>query len=83
MAGEIGKLTRLDTNAAQRVQQPQPGQHAHCMRQHVDADPERLERRGGFEHAARNACAMQTERQAEPANATADDQNPINRDIPL
>src|SRR5450756_2425060 len=44
------------------------------MRQHVDADPERLQRRHALEHFGRNANLVQAERQRQPADAAAGDE---------
>jgi hypothetical protein len=43
--------------------------------QQVDADADRLDLRRGLEDAARDAAAMQLEREREPADAAADDQD--------
>ena len=45
------------------------------MRQHVDADAERLQLRHALEHAHGNADLVQAERQRQPANAAARDEN--------
>ena len=50
-------------------------QLAHRMRQHVDADAERLQFRHALEHAGGNADLVQAERQRQPANAAAGDEN--------
>ena len=45
------------------------------MRQHVDADAERLQRGHALEHFGGNADLVQAERQRQPADAAAGDEN--------
>ena len=49
-------------------------QFAHRMRQHVDADAERLQLGHAFEHPSGNADLVQAERQCQPADAAAGDE---------
>ena len=50
-------------------------QFAHRMRQHVDADAERFQRRHALEYFGGNADLVQAERQRQPADAAAGDEN--------
>src|SRR5438045_7296926 len=73
--GEIGELAGAHAGRFQPVEQAELDQLAHRMRQHVDADTERLQLAHALEHARGNADLVQAERQRQPANAAARDEN--------
>ena len=72
--GEIGELLGADGVRIERVEQAEFDQFAHRMRQHVDADAERLQLGHAFEHFGGNADLVQAERQRQPADAAACDE---------
>ena len=61
----------------QRGLQAELGQLAHRVRQQVDADAEPPELRRALEHAARHADLVQAERERQPADAAADDDDRV------
>jgi hypothetical protein len=73
--GEISKFSGAHAERVKLIQQTQLDQFAHRMRQHVDADAERLQRGDAFEYFGRHADLMQAERQRQPADAAAGDEN--------
>jgi hypothetical protein len=64
-----------DACRIERVVQAELDQFAHRMRQHVDADAERPQLGHAFKDFCRNADLVQAERQRQPANAAARDEN--------
>ena len=75
VAAVEGELARLDGVRGQRLLQAELAQLAHGMRQQVDADAQRQHVGRGLEHARRDAGLVQAERQRQPADAAAHDQN--------
>src|SRR5476649_1480589 len=75
MAAVEGELARLDAKRGERLLQAELRQFAHGMRQEVDADAERHHLRHRFEDAARDAGLVQAERQRQPADTAAHDQD--------
>src|SRR5262249_17235963 len=73
--GEVSEFPRTDAGGIEAVVQAKLDQLAHGMRQHIDADAERLQLAHALEHARGNANLGQAERQRQPANAAAWDEN--------
>ena len=76
----VAKLARLDRAGGELVGQPQLREFAHGMRQEVDADAERQHLGRRLDHAAGDAGLVEAERQDEPADPAAHDQD-IGQDI--
>ncbi len=72
---EVGKLLGAHAGGVELVHQAELDQFAAGVRQHVDADAERLQFAHAFEDAARHADLMQAERQRQPADAAAGNEN--------
>ena len=73
--GKIRKFLGAHARGVEPVEQAEFDQFAHGMRQHVDADAERLQLGHALEDFGGNADLMQAERQRQPANAAAGDEN--------
>jgi hypothetical protein len=76
-AVEERRFGGLDRHLRERVLQTQVRQHARRVRQEVDAHAHRLDLGRRLEHPARNLPLMQLEREREPADAAADDENVV------
>ena len=61
--------------AASLSARPSSRELAHGVRQEIDADAERMDLGRGLEHAARDAGLVAAQRQRQPADAAADDQD--------
>ena len=59
----------------ERVAKAQPRELSRSVREDVDADAERAELRRLLEDAARDAFVVQAQREREPGNAAADDED--------
>ena len=73
--GEIGEFFGADAGRVEPVVQAELDQFAHRMRQHVDADAERPQLRHAFKNSGRYADLVQAERQRQPADTAARDEN--------
>ena len=73
--GKIGEFPGAHARGVELVEQAEFDQFAHGMRQHVDADAERLQLGHAFEYFGGNADLVQAERQRQPADAAAGDKN--------
>ena len=73
--GEIRELLGADGVRIELVVQAELDQFAHRMRQHVDADAERPQLGHAFKDFGGNADLVQAERQRQPADAAARDEN--------
>src|ERR1700730_7866218 len=72
--GEIRELLGAHAGCVKLTEQAEFDQLANRMRQHVDADAERLQRRDAFEDFGGNPDLVQAERQRQPADAAAGDE---------
>src|SRR5947207_2259058 len=73
--GIVAIFLRLDAGCQQRRLEAKAAEMLHGMWQHVQADSERHNLRGGFVDLARQSGAMKGQRQHETAYASADDEN--------
>src|SRR5712671_239293 len=72
--GKIREFPGAYARGIKLVEQAEFDQLAHRVRQHVDADAERLQFGDALEYFGRNADLMQAERQRQPADAAAGDE---------
>ena len=75
VAGEEGIVLRLAGDRRERVLQPERAQLFDRMRSEIDPDPERADVRRRLEdpNPARHVSGMGSQRQRQPADASADD----------
>lgn len=73
--GKIRELAGAHGGGVKLVEQAKLDQLAHGMRQNIDADAKRLQRRDALEDFGGNADLMQAECQRQSADAAAGDKN--------
>ncbi len=74
-AVEERRLPGEDRHARERRLQPQLAERLRCVREDIDADPERPDLRGGLVDATSEPGAMQHQPERQAADAGADDED--------